>query len=91
MKITIHLPGVLRPSTGGQGRIDVDASTVSGALEALVTLHPSVARYVSPKEGKLPNYVRVFVGDRDVNGLQGLETPLKEGDVLRVIPAIAGG
>jgi molybdopterin converting factor small subunit len=91
MKVSIHLPGVLRSSTGGQSKIEVEAVTAGGALEALIGLHPSLARYVSAKDGKLPNYVRVYLGDRDVNTLDGLATPLKDGDVLRVIPAIAGG
>jgi molybdopterin converting factor small subunit len=91
MPVTVHLPGVLRSSAGGQSQIAVEAGSVGAALEALVALHPPLARYVAPKEGKLPNYVRVYVGEKDVNSLDGLATRVSDGDVLRVIPAIAGG
>ena len=89
--VKIHLPGVLRPMVGNAAVIDLAGADVGAALAALVSLHPALARYVSPVEGKLPNYVRVFVGGKDIRTLAGLATKLADEDVIRVIPAIAGG
>ena len=65
--------------------------TFGGALRALVAEHPGVERRLYDDEGKLRRFVNVFVGDEDIRFLDGLETELKAGERMSIVPAIAGG
>lgn len=89
--ITIRIPGPLRGYTDGLDAVHVDAATVGEALTVLGEHHPGVLERVVGRDGGLGMFVSVYVGDRDIRGLQGLETPVRAGDVLALIPAVAGG
>jgi molybdopterin converting factor small subunit len=90
-EVTIRIPTPLRSYTGGSDEVRVQAGTVGAALAALGAAHDGVlARVLSP-EGELRQFVNVFVGSRNVRSLQGLSTPLAPGDVISIVPAVAGG
>jgi molybdopterin/thiamine biosynthesis adenylyltransferase/rhodanese-related sulfurtransferase/molybdopterin converting factor small subunit len=89
--VHVRIPMPLRSCTGGADEVQVQAATVGEALKALVGQHASLAPRLLSPEGTLRPFVNVFVGERDVRALRGLDTPLAEGDVLAVIPAVAGG
>ncbi|WP_298231715.1 molybdopterin-synthase adenylyltransferase MoeB [uncultured Azohydromonas sp.] len=89
--VHVRIPMPLRGCTGGADEVEVQAATVGEALHALVGRHASLSPRLLSPEGTLRPFVNVFVGDRDVRALRGLDTPLSEGDVLAVIPAVAGG
>lgn len=90
-EVTIRIPTPLRTYTGGSDEVRVQAGTVGEALVALGAAHDGVlARVLSP-EGGLRQFVNVFVGSRNVRSLQGLATPLAPGDVISIVPAVAGG
>jgi molybdopterin converting factor small subunit len=90
-EVTIRIPTPLRTYTGGSDEVRVQAGTVGEALAALGAAHDGVlARVLSP-EGELRQFVNVFVGSRNVRSLQGLATPLAPGDVISIVPAVAGG
>lgn len=89
--VTIRIPTPLRTYTGGRDEVRVQAVTVGEALAALGAAHDGVlARVLSP-EGELRQFVNIFVGARNVRSLQGLATPVAPGDVLSIVPAVAGG
>ena len=91
MTTTIRIPTQLRQLTGGQGEIAVEAATVGDALRALDATNPGFGERIFDEAGALRRFVNVFLADEDVRFLQGLETPLSEGAVLSIVPAVAGG
>jgi adenylyltransferase/sulfurtransferase len=90
--MTIHIPTPLRAYTNGQESITVDAGTVSGALEALVTAHPALKNNLYGADGKLRSFVNVYLNDEDIRYLNMKEdSPVSPSDELTIIPSIAGG
>lgn len=89
--ISIGIPTPLRPFTGGRDEVCVEGATLLAAIEALDRLHPGMKGRLLNDHGALRPYVNVFVNDEDVRALDGLRTPLRPGDRLLLIPAIAGG
>jgi len=92
MAITILIPSALQSYTGNQSEAQVHgATTVGEALQQLVETHPDLRKHLYNEQGKLRSFVNVYLGDEDTRYLQGLETPVKEGDTLMIVPSIAGG
>jgi len=91
MNITIRVPTQLRQLTGGAGEVPVEATTVGEALRALDATNPGFGERIFDEAGALRRFVNVFLADEDVRFLQGLETPVSEGAVLSIVPAVAGG
>jgi molybdopterin converting factor small subunit len=88
---TIHIPTPLRRFTGELGEISVAGGTVGEALRDLVRQHPALERHLYTPEGTLRSFVNVFKNDDDVRFLDKGATPVADGDVLSIIPSIAGG
>ena len=91
MTIPISIPTALRPYTGGAATVSVQAETAGSALNALIALHPALAKHLCGADGKLRSFVNVYLNDDDIRHLQKEETPLKAGDTLVIVPSIAGG
>ncbi len=91
MKVVVRIPTQLRSLTGGASEAKVDAATVGEALTALEDLHPGMAERLFDESGQLRRFVNVFVADEDVRFLDGLTTPLAEGQTVSIVPAVAGG
>ena len=91
MSVTIRIPTQLRPLTGGEGEIAVEAGTVREALAALEKVHPGIAERLLDEQGELRRFVNLFLADEDVRFLEGLETSVRDGQTLSVVPAVAGG
>jgi molybdopterin converting factor small subunit len=91
MAVTITIPTALRQYAGGNPSLSLDADTVGGLLRGLVELHPSLGKQIFGDDGKLRSFVNVYVGDEDIRYLQGEQTPLRDGETVSIIPAIAGG
>jgi molybdopterin synthase sulfur carrier subunit len=91
--LTFHIPGYLRPFTGGQSRVRIDASpaTVGEALRALWTVHPGVRDRVVDEQGVVRPHVNVFVGTESIRYTGGLATPVRDGDEVSIVPAVSGG
>lgn len=89
--VTIRIPTPLRDFTEGANQVAVDGATVLDALTALERAHDGVLTRVLTSDGRVRQFVNLYVGERDVRTLQGLATPLAAGDVLAIIPAVAGG
>jgi sulfur-carrier protein len=82
---------VLRPSVGGEREVSADGQTVGEVLEGLATDHPETRGQLFGEGGELNRYVNVYLNDEDVRVLDGLTTNVGEGDVLVILPAMAGG
>jgi sulfur-carrier protein len=91
MSVTVRVPTTLRTLTGGQSEVPVDGSTVGEVLASLEAAHPGFADRLLDDEGGLRRFVNVFLADDDVRFLQGLETPVPDGETISIIPAVAGG
>jgi molybdopterin converting factor small subunit len=87
----IHIPTPLRQYVGKQSTVDVKATTVAEAMDALVAQHPDVRRHLYTEEGKMRAFVNLYVNDEDIRYLQKEATPVKEGDNISIVPSIAGG
>ena len=90
--MTILIPTPLRGFTGQQSTVELDASTVSEALQKLTAAHPELKGHLFNAEGKLRSFVNIYVNDDDIRDLpQKDATPLQPTDELSIIPSIAGG
>jgi molybdopterin converting factor small subunit len=88
---TVKIPPVLRPSVGGEKEVAAGGGDVGEVLRALVDAHPGTESQLFGNGGELNRYVNVYLNDEDVRVLQGLDTPVGEGDTLVILPAMAGG
>jgi len=88
---TLRIPTPLRPYAEGQSEITVQGLTVGEALNDLVTQYPALKKHLFAETGELRPFANLFLGDEDIRHLQGVDTPLKDGDKLMIIPSIAGG
>lgn len=91
MSAVVRIPTQLRNLSGGDSEVKVDGETVGQVLNGLETAHPGFAERIFDDEGKLRRFVNVFVADEDVRFLQGLDTPVSDGQTVSIIPAVAGG
>ncbi len=88
---TIKIPPVLRASVGGEREVSAPGANVGEVLEALVEAHPETRTQLFGADGELNRYVNVYLNDEDVRVLDGLDTAVGDGDVVVILPAMAGG
>ena len=88
---TIKIPPVLRASVGGEKQVQAAGGDVREVLRDLASSHPATQTQLFSAEGELNRYVNVYLNDEDVRFLSGLDTPVKDGDTVTVLPAVAGG
>ena len=91
MSVTIHLPTALRAFAEKQDKVDVHAATAGEALKGLTDKYDRLGKHLLDENGKLRNFVNVYLNDEDIRDLKGPDTPVKDGDELLIVPAIAGG
>ena len=91
MSVEVRVPTVLRPRVGGQAAVAGEGSTVGEVLRSIDAAHPGFSPMVVEASGSLKRFVNVFLDDEDVRYLQGLDTPVRDGAVLVILPAVAGG
>lgn len=88
---TLRIPTPLRTYTGGNSEVTVTGGKMSEALNDLTNQFPAIKPHLFNEAGELRPFVNLFVGESNIRDLQGLETPLKDGDKIMLIPSIAGG
>jgi molybdopterin synthase sulfur carrier subunit len=91
MAVTVRIPTTLRPISGGASTVQVDSGTIGEVLERLDKAHPGFGDRLFEEDGTLRRFVNVFVADEDVRFLEGLKTPVADGQTVAIIPAVAGG
>lgn len=90
-RVTVQLPPPLRPFADEAAELRVEAHSVAEALAAIGADRAALLSRILTPEGELRPYVNVFVGERNVRRLDGLATALADGDIVAIIPAVAGG
>jgi molybdopterin synthase sulfur carrier subunit len=90
MSTTVRIPTPLRTLTGGQDEVTATGRTVGDVVLDLEKNHPGIRDRLLDDKG-VRRFVNIYVGEEDIRFLDGLKTELKAGDVLSIVPAIAGG
>ena len=91
MSVTVLIPTPLRKLTNEQETVDADGSKVADVIEQLQSQYPGLKERLCDDNGALRRFVNVFLNGEDIRFLDGPNTPVKDGDELSIIPAIAGG
>ena len=91
MKVLVRIPTPLRAITKGQGEFQLEASDVRGALERLDEEFAGIKARLCEDDGSVRRFINVYVNEEDIRFMQGLNTPLKTGDEVSIVPAMAGG
>lgn len=91
MAITVRIPQPLRALTGNQATVAANGATVLQCIQALEAAHPGIRERLLDDGGDLRRFVNVFVNGDDVRFLSGLNTPMKDGDEMSIVPQMAGG
>ena len=91
MAVTVKLPTQLRAAAGNATEAQVEGGTVGEALDSLYAQHGELRERIADDGGGLRRFVNVYIGGEDIRFLEGLETPVNDGDELTILPAVAGG
>jgi molybdopterin synthase sulfur carrier subunit len=91
MAVTVLIPTPLQKLTNGNAEVKAEGSTVGDVVNALEAQFPGIKERLCDDSGKLRRFVNVYVNNEDIRFEQNEETPVKDGDELSIIPAIAGG
>lgn len=91
MSVTVRIPTVLRAAANGQSVVSVEASTIGEVIGSLQATYPAIGDQLLTTDGTLHRFVNVYVNDDDVRYLDRLDTKVGEGDVVSILPAVAGG
>lgn len=91
METTVRIPTPLRTFTGGADEVSAAGATVGEVIETLEKAHPGIRDRLLDDKGAVRRFVNIYVGEEDIRFLDGLQTQLKAGDQIAIIPAIAGG
>ncbi len=91
MAITVRVPAPLQKLTQNQAEIEASATNIKELIEDLEKNFPGIKERICDETGKVRRFINIYVNEEDVRFLQQDETPLKDGDEVSIIPAIAGG
>ena len=91
MAVEVRIPTILRKHTGGEKAVPADGDTVRDLLGDLDRRYPGIAGQLLTEDGSLHRFVNVYVNDEDVRFLGALDAKLSDGDVVAILPAVAGG
>jgi molybdopterin synthase sulfur carrier subunit len=91
MAVTVRIPTPLRPLTGDRETVSSTGATVRDLVESLEASFPGMRERLCDEGGELRRFVNVYVNGEDVRFLAGLQSSLKEGDEISIVPAVAGG
>ncbi len=89
--VKVIIPTTLRQYAGNRDVVEIEAESVRDALTDLVARYAQLSRHLYAEDGKLRNFVNVYVNENDIRYLQKDSTPLKAGDAISIVPSIAGG
>jgi sulfur-carrier protein len=91
MSVSVRIPTILRPYTGGAAQVSTEGGTLTEVIEALEVSHPGLKARVLDDSGQIRRFVNVYVNDDDVRFAEGLATATPDGTSISIIPAVAGG
>ena len=87
----LRIPTPLRVYTDGRSEVNVNGSNISDVLTDLTTQYPAIKPHLFNEGDELRPFVNLFVGENNIKDLQGIDTPIKDGEKIMLIPSIAGG
>jgi molybdopterin synthase sulfur carrier subunit len=90
-KVSVRIPTPLRGHTDGASSVELPGATVGEVLQELARRHEKLRGRLFDDKGDLNRFVNVFLNDEDIRFLQGLDSKVKDGDGVKLVPAIAGG
>jgi MoaD family protein len=91
MTVRVNIPAVLRSAAGGSKSLEGEAGPLRKVLEGLGDEFPALKEQVFGADGGMHKFVNVYINDEDVRYLEGMDTPVEDGDVVAILPAVAGG
>lgn len=91
MGVKLRIPTPLRQFTGNQADVEVPGKTIKEVMNNLEAKHPGIRERVIDEQGAIRQFVNFYLNEEDIRFLDGIETPLKDGDQVTIVPAIAGG
>ena len=91
MSVRVRIPTPLRGLTGGAAEVQIDGASLAEAIGQLEAQYPGMEQRLKDENGELRRFVNLYVNGEDVRFLQGLDTGLKAGDEVSIVPAVAGG
>src|SRR2546427_12113586 len=91
MAVTVYIPTPFRRATNNRDRLEASAKTVGGLLDELEGTFTGLKGLVRGEGGEVHHHVNIYVNSEAIESLDGLATPLKDGDEVAIIPALAGG
>ena len=91
MTVQVKIPTILRSYTGGEKSVDAAGGTLDAVFDDLEGRHAGLKGRLVAEGGGLHKFVNIYVDDEDVRFLGGLETPVKDGQTVTILPAVAGG
>jgi molybdopterin/thiamine biosynthesis adenylyltransferase/rhodanese-related sulfurtransferase/molybdopterin converting factor small subunit len=91
MSVTVSIPTPLRNFTAGRDTVQLAGDTVGQVLDGLLAAHSGLKRHLLQDDGRLRNFVNLYLNETDIRHLDSTATPVRPGDVLTIVPSIAGG
>jgi molybdopterin synthase sulfur carrier subunit len=91
MPVQVRIPTPLRKLTGGAESVAATGHTVAAVVQDMESRHPGLKERICDDAGKVRRFVNVYVNGDDIRFLASLDTPVKDGDEISIVPAIAGG
>jgi MoaD family protein len=91
MAISIEVPQIFRRHTNGSKVLSVTGATIREILSRLEREYPELRLQLQGPDGRLHRFVNIYLNDEDIRYIQDLDTPLKDGDRVSILPAVAGG
>ncbi len=91
MKVKVKIPMALRKITGGQGEVEAEGTNIETLINNLENQYSGLKAALCDNEGKIRGYVNIYINDEDFRSIDELNSQLKDGDEIAIIPAIAGG
>ena len=91
MTVTVRIPTPLRSFAGGADEMEVEGTTIGEVLANLTRACDGMGERVLGEDGRVRPFVNVYVGSRDIRTLEGMDTPVQEGSIVAIVPAVAGG
>ncbi len=90
MSVEVRVTSVLQRVVGAKS-VQSEGSTIGEVLDQVNAQHPGFREQITMEDGSLHRFVNIYVNDEDIRFLQSLDTPVNEGDVVSILPALAGG
>jgi len=91
MSATIEIPSALQKYVGNQSTVEVPEGTVEHAFSDLIGRYGDLKNHLYDEQGRIRSFVNIYVNDEDIRYSQNLETEVKDGDIIQIVPSIAGG